>query len=122
MLRLFALRACGLPVMAAQGGVRLGALRSGFSTLQQAPRALLRPQPIVSTPVSRALELKELMGQVSQMRIVPPSIAERLEELQDAPEMRADSVLRKRRLKMKKHKLRKRRKAQRALRKKLKKD
>ncbi|KAH3673041.1 hypothetical protein WICPIJ_009927 [Wickerhamomyces pijperi] len=40
----------------------------------------------------------------------------------DADIMHADSVLRKRKLKMKKHKLRKRRKAQRALRRKLKKD
>jgi hypothetical protein len=63
------------------------------------------------------------MFEISQMRIVPPAIAERLQELQEHPEeIRADSVLRKRRLKMKKHKLRKRRKAQRALRKKLKKD
>jgi hypothetical protein len=70
----------------------------------------------------------EILEELRFMRIVPVEQAKILENIEvvepglTPEQMRADSVLRKRRLKMKKHKLRKRRKAQRALRRKLKKD
>lgn len=80
---------------------------------------------------SRQMELSKTLFEISQMRVIPPQLAEKLQEPVavvrdveplDIDEWHTDSVLRKRRLKMKKHKLRKRRKAQRALRRKLKKD
>lgn len=67
----------------------------------------------------------EILEELRFMRIIPAEkarILENIESVNDKEEIQLDSVLRKRRLKMKKHKLRKRRKAQRALRRKLKKD
>lgn len=84
------------------------------------------PQPIINrslinkfTPIS-----SNLINQSQQQCIQIPSIINELsneindEELADNT-MYMDSVLRKRRLKMKKHKLRKRRKEQRSLKKRL---
>lgn len=82
----------------------------GFSGLKSFSKPLVQsPSAQISTPV---------MNQILEM----PSISELTEEntTQDNDNtMYLDSVLRKRRLKMKKHKLRKRRRNQRALKKRL---
>lgn len=109
--------------------------RNMFSSCQQV-YPVARHVPTQATPstliatANRQFELTKTLFEIQQMRIIPPALAEKLQEpvvvkeptLAFDEEWLADSVLRKRRLKMKKHKLRKRRKAQRALRRKLKKD
>lgn len=110
--------------------LRFGLFRSmqmlssrALSTSLVAPSALLRsfshsPLPISQT-MARMQTLQFPLSQTFHREVQVPLVTNVAEDVSEDNTIYMDSVLRKRRLKMKKHKLRKRRRNQRALKKRL---
>ncbi|OVF11086.1 putative mitochondrial mRNA-processing protein [Clavispora lusitaniae] len=110
--------------------LRFGLIRSmqmlssrALSTSLVAPSALLRsvshsPLPISQT-MARMQTLQFPLSQTFHREVQVPLVTNVAEDVSEDNTIYMDSVLRKRRLKMKKHKLRKRRRNQRALKKRL---